>query len=69
MIRRDTLRNRALEIAIVVIVLYGIAFYVFDPPDWLKVVAGIALAGAWLFLYVAAPAMRAAKRRRLKGHS
>jgi len=33
MIRRDTLRNRALEIGIIAIVVYGTAFYVLDLPD------------------------------------
>ena len=43
MIRRETLRNRALKSAIGAIVVYGIAFYAFDLPDWLKLTARIIL--------------------------
>jgi len=67
MIRRETLRNRALKSAIGAIVVYGIAFYAFDLPDWLKLTARIIL-GA-VALYVVAPLLRAFRRRRVRGYS
>jgi hypothetical protein len=69
MIRRETLRNRALEIAIGAIVVYGIGFYLFDLPDWLMLTAGIGLGAGWVALYVVAPLLRALRRRRVKGYS
>ena len=68
MIRRETLRNRALEIAIGAIIVYGIAFYAFDLPDWLKLTAGIILGAGWVALYVVAPLLRAFRRRRVRGY-
>jgi hypothetical protein len=67
--RRETFRNRALEAALVALVVYGIAFYVLNLPSWVKVAGGIVIGAAWLYLYVASPAIRAVNRKRVKGHS
>jgi heme O synthase-like polyprenyltransferase len=69
MIRRETLRNRSIEIGIIALVVYAIAFFVFDLPDWFKLAAGIVLGVGWLYFYAVSPATRAMKRRRVKGHS
>jgi len=67
-IRREALKNRPIELAVIAIVFYAIAFYVFDLPDWLKIAAGIVLSAGWLYLFVVYPTVRAVKRR-AKGHS
>jgi|tagenome__1003787_1003787.scaffolds.fasta_scaffold14621204_1 hypothetical protein len=66
--RRETLRDRAIELAVVAIVVYCIAFYALDLPDWLKVAAGLVLAGGWLFVYVAVPVIGAIRQRRVGRH-
>lgn len=48
--------NRVLELAVIAIVVYAIAFYVFDLPDWLRLVAAILSGGAWIYLYAVYPA-------------
>ncbi len=69
MIRRDTLKNRAIEVAVIAIVAYLVAFYVFDLPSWLKLAAGIGLGAAWLYVFLVHPTIRTVKRKRFGEHS
>ncbi len=66
MIRGDSLRDRAREVVVVAIVVYLIAFYAFDLPDWLKLAAGIVLGGAWLALFIGLRILNSVKRGRVK---
>jgi len=65
-IRGDSLRDRAREVVVVAIVVYLIAFYAFDLPDWLKLAAGIVLGGAWLALFIGLRILNSVKRGRVK---
>jgi len=67
--RRETLRDRAIDVAVIAIVVYCIAFYALDLPGWLKLAAGIVLASGWLYLYVVLPAIAAMRQRRARRHS
>jgi hypothetical protein len=66
MIRREIFWDHVRAVGLVALVVYVVAFYVFDLPDWLKLAGGIVLGAAWLALYVAAPIIRSVKRRRVK---
>jgi hypothetical protein len=53
-------RNR--ELALVALVVYGIAFLAFDLPGWLRLAGAVALGAGWLVLFVGLPILRATRR-------
>jgi hypothetical protein len=66
MIRRAALWDRAHDVALIALVLYVVAFYAFDLPDWLKLAGGIVLGAGWLAVFVGLPILRSVKRSHIE---
>jgi membrane protein YdbS with pleckstrin-like domain len=64
-VRRERVRNRLLETALIVLGVYSVVYYAFDPPSWVKLVGGVVLIVAWVCLYFVAPV----RRRILRGRA
>jgi len=56
--RRERVWNRLLEAALILLGIYVVVFYAFDPPSWVKLIGGVVLIVAWVCLYVVAPLRR-----------
>ena len=53
--------------SVIALVAYGIAFYVFDLPYWLRAIAGSILGAGWVGLYLILPITRWHRLRRRRG--
>jgi len=53
-----------LEAALILLGIYAVVFYGFDPPGWVKMIGGAVLIAAWVFVYVVAPLRRRVLRSR-----